>query len=261
MPSPFPGMDPYLERPSAWPGHHTDLLVEFERQLRPILLPNYDAVKEQTIYLHEPSAAARVREADAAVALRNAGGLSGSAATATATRPDARVTYSTEIEQTRHRYLEIRTIDGDRVVTVIELLSPANKDRHRDEYLKKRKEIIDAGVHLLQVDLLRAGRRLLPSEAEHPAHDYDAMLVRAGGRPPEAELWYWTVRDPLPRLPVPLGEGDGDVVLDLRAALDAAYDAGLYARRLYGRSVEPPLSGDDAGWSAGVLGTAGHEVE
>ena len=264
MPSPFPGMDPYLERPSKWPSRHGKLIFEISDHLVAQLPDDYEVLAEETVYLHEPAAEERVLRArvDGGVALAGRSRSPLEAPSAVATTPANRTRLSTEVERSYDRHLEIRTGDDDRVVTVIELLSPANKERHRDEYLKKREDFIDAGVHFLQIDLLRGGgRRLLPSDVEHPPHDYDAMLVRAetvdcdGADVParEADLWYWTVRDELPRLPVPLDGDDPDVVLDLRAVLDAAYDAGRWSRRAYDHPPEPPLPDDDATWAAGLL--------
>ena len=265
MPSPFPGMDPYLERPAHWPGRHVDLIVGIKHALIPSLPRAYVVRTETTVYVNEPPAEERVLHAradDAIVvgALPATDRVATSSTTATA--PSKRTRFSVAMDYEKHRHLEIRTADGERVITIIELLSPTNKDRHRDEYIKKRQDILDAGVHYLQLDLLRAGDPLLPDGEPTQAFDYNAVLVRAertehGGYKREADVWYWHVRDPLPKLPVPLEEDDADLVLDLRAVIDGAYDAGDYSRDLYRHPPEPPLSPEDQAWAAGLLQAAG----
>ncbi|HKI18636.1 MAG TPA: DUF4058 family protein [Isosphaeraceae bacterium] len=39
MPSPFPGMDPYLENPDHWPGIHHNLISGIQGQLSAQLRP------------------------------------------------------------------------------------------------------------------------------------------------------------------------------------------------------------------------------
>ena len=211
------------------------------------------------MFIHEPSAAERAllgRADDATIAFGPTRGQAASPAGATTTtRPAVRMRLTDTVSERRHAFIEVRTKDGDRVVTVIEFLSPANKvGAGREQYLAKRRRLAEAGVNLLQVDLLRGGgRRLLP--ADGPPHDYAAMLIRRDA--PDADVWLWSVRDPLPVLPVPLDEGDGDVPLDLQRAFAFAYDANGYGASLYARPPEPPLSDDDAAWAAGLLKEAG----
>lgn len=50
MPSPFPGMDPYLEHPDLWPGVHHWLIIEIARLLSPQLRPKYRVAVEVRMY-------------------------------------------------------------------------------------------------------------------------------------------------------------------------------------------------------------------
>jgi len=50
MPSPFPGMNPYLEHPAFWSSFHTRLLVAIADTLAPDLRPNYYIEVETRIY-------------------------------------------------------------------------------------------------------------------------------------------------------------------------------------------------------------------
>ena len=52
MPSPFPGMDPYLERASLWPNVHNSLIIALRDDLASRLRPRYYvAVEERTVRL------------------------------------------------------------------------------------------------------------------------------------------------------------------------------------------------------------------
>ena len=269
MPSPFPGMDPYLERSGEWKSFHNQLVMQIARSLSGRLPPGYRAKNEEMLYAHEPSADKRrlVGEADDAVFLSAGGGgpgdhgngsLAGSTAAITCDKPSKLVAYDTQIEVRKHRYVEVRTIGDNRIVSVIELLSPTNKiaDADRQAYLAKREELVSDGVHFLQIDLLRAGRHLLP-ESPPSRGQHNAMLVRSWQG--EAELWFWSARDRLPVLPVPLLKDDADVPLDLRGAMDVVYDALRYGEFLYELPPEPPLDAETAAWADGVLRSAGIE--
>ena len=262
MASPFPGMDPYLESASRWFSFHGQYVIELARELVANLPPGYYADNEVMLFIHEPSARRRLLgRADDAVMIGGGGtpppqGGTAQSAVATADRPSERVPMGEPVVTEKHRYIQVRTIKSDRIVTAIELLSPTNKERpgDREVYLAKRGELLRDGVNVVQIDLLRGGPRLLPVES--PPHDYNAMAVRAS-EASEADVWYWSLRDSLKTLPIPLSEGDADVPLNLRAALDRVYDAMHYERLIYRRPPEPPLTGDDAAWAAALLKEAG----
>lgn len=48
MPSPFPGMDPYLESPDLWPDVHLELIRDIRAALNPHVLPKYNVRNRQT---------------------------------------------------------------------------------------------------------------------------------------------------------------------------------------------------------------------
>ena len=128
-----------------------------------------------------------------------------------------------------------------------------NKIRHRDAYEQKRRAILDGPVHLVEIDLLRAGERL--PVLDPPECDYLVSVSRAEDRP-VVDLWPFSVRDPLPTVPIPLRDG-ANVSLDLRALLDAIWSVSSYESRIYRQSPDPPLSPEDAAWAAGILTEAG----
>lgn len=193
----------------------------------------------------------------------------------------ALVLMSEELE-VRERRLVIRSVRDRTVVTVVELLSHVNKGspgtRGRQEYLSQRRELLRSQSHLIEIDLLRAGHGI-PSVEPLPAGDYHAHVSRVELRP-RGEVFSWSVRDPLPVLPVPLRGGspsagltsqDGepthgagasaprrrngeDVRLDLGEAVTRAYDqAGYDAELDYTRPPVPPLGAEDQVWADALL--------
>jgi len=127
-------------------------------------------------------------------------------------------------------------------VSVIEVLSPTNKaGMGRDDYLAQRDSLIDQPVNLVEIDLLISGGRM-PMEKRLPAGDYYAIVARAERRP-EAEVYAWSVRHPLPVLPIPLRQPDPDVALNLADVIKTTYDRGS-GSRLGGKSRRHVISED-----------------
>jgi hypothetical protein len=151
--------------------------------------------------------------------------------------------------------IEIRDVQSGLVVTVIEILSLANKrpdSEGRESYLRKRNGLLASTVHLLEIDLLRRGERL-PLQPDPPPGDYYVVLSRTDRRP-DAEVWAIRLQEPLPVVPVPLLAPDPDVSIDLGAALAAIYQRAAYDLDVnYRVAPFPPLEGDDALWAARLL--------
>src|SRR5437763_17084202 len=197
MPSPFPGMDPYLEGPE-WTSFHAALAVEICRQLTPRLRPRYVARPEKRLLLstaeveNSGSASPRSLRPDAAV-LQSAGsqsqaGLSSvGAASVTMAPAPLRLVTSMPIPVPQYT-VEIQEVPKRRLVTAIEILSPTNKHRMgRKAYLKRRRKLLMSSAHLIELDLLRRGRRVPMSDAL-PEQPYFIVLSRAEARP-VVEVW------------------------------------------------------------------------
>jgi hypothetical protein len=214
MPSPFPGMNPYLERAETWGGFHLQLIVGIQFQL----VAQVDGCDVQLVarrYVHPPA---------------NPGDLP-----CTERRPVVTV---------RHR-------QSSELVTVIELLSPTSKcaGPHREEYLSARAELLASPIHFVEIDLLRAGPRV--PVAGLPGCDYCALVRRAPGH--EVEVRAWRMRHPFPVIAVPLRAGEPDAQLNLRAVLDRLYDGAGCRNYIYFHAPEPRLAPDDAAWAAQFL--------
>lgn len=256
MPSPFPGMDPYLEG-STWMNCHGQLCSEIARQLGPKLRPRYLARLTERFFTDIAIAPETPREraypdvgvVEARPAANGNGGLG------VITVP---VRVATEMPASiLHFSVEIRDRLERRLVTAIEVLSPTNKRGDgREEYLAKRYRVLQSTAHLIEIDLLRAGQRL-PMRATLPPAPYYAYVGRSEIRP-KTDVWPIPLDQPLPRLPVPLLAGDPDVSLDLQLALTTVYDLSDYDLEIdYTQPPGEPLSPEQAAWVDERLRAAG----
>lgn len=249
MPSPFPGIDPFVENRS-WQGFHLLLLSTFVEMLVPSVRPRYTVELEERIYLeHQTDENTWIQPGvtildDGSVPIASRG-RSGAAIAAPMT-----ITLPIP-EEVKERWLTIRQRETQDVVTVIELLSPSNKRVRSDgraHYMEKREAVLRSRTHLVELDFLRRGERL-PTSKPLPQADYFAVVSRRKKRP-HAELYYWTVRDPLPEIPIPLSEGDPDCTLNLQVAFASAFDRAGYDYSLrHEFPLDPPLSPEDESWA------------
>lgn len=263
----FPGMDPYLEDPLLWPGVHNAFIVYLRDQLRPLLRPRYIAAVEERAYIQGYD---RPIEPDVWVGRRAAPGPGDGDGLATVEEEmDAPTVVRVPEVEAHESYLAILDHDaGGRVVAVIELVSPANKyaGAGRDSYIRKQREVLDSEAHLVEIDLLRKGPHVLavPEWLARGQGDYAYMasVNRAGELRDEFELYPRGLRQRLPRVRLPLAEGDPDVPLDLAAALAHTYEAGDYRLRIdYGKPCRPPLSAEDQSWADELIRRAGAAPE
>jgi Protein of unknown function (DUF4058) len=276
MPSPFPGMDPYLELPSGWPSVHFSLIAELQRALRPLVRPRYFVLVEERLFSVPASELVglelvgggdvlvtkhRKREIEP----NGRGGAMASAAASSQSQEPAVLTvqlpYTVEV---REHYLELRTADTREVVTDIEVLSPTNKRAGdgRRQYEAKRAAIAASATSLVEIDLLRGGGVLpvwlgtqsLPADV---AGDYRVVVARGYERP-RATLYTSSVRDRLPVIPIPLRPGEDEPQVDLQQIVDTLYDDGEYERLIeYRGEPVPPLKPEDAAWADGLLRASG----
>jgi hypothetical protein len=244
MPSPFPGMDPYLEGPKRM-SVHSALTVEIARQLSQHLPPRYVALPNERMVV-------TVAESDDISITR--GSILPDTSIVDVGKPESHAAESsgaviTQLlmvetlmpESTLHVTVEIRDSINDQLVTAIEVLSPTNKGADgREEYLSKRRRILLSTAHLVEVDLLRNGMRV-PTRTALPSFPYFVLVGRAEKRP-LTEVHPIPLAAPLPTVQIPLLAGDADVALDLQRALTSVYDAFHYARTIdYRRPPAVPL--------------------
>lgn len=251
MPTTFPGMDPYLERPSLWPDVHNSLIAALRDALTPILRPRYYVAIEERTYLAEPEDLVFIGRPDAAVIGRGTPGPEPPGADAGACVLAVEVLLPDRLRET---YLEVREAHGGDVVTALEILSPTNKrpGEGRRLYEEKRLLLLGTRTHLVEIDLLRFGEPM-PLRGNGRAAHYRFLISRSHRRP-RAELYVFGVRQPIPIFPLPLRPGDEEPLLDLKALLHDLYDRAAYDLRVdYTREPEPPLDEPDSAWADSLL--------
>jgi len=257
MPSPFPGMDPYLEG-SEWSSVHVALSAEMARQLAPKVRPKYIVRTARRFVTDMPEdIAVTAGDVYPDVSVAEAAAPQESGLPPVTVAPASLQMATVIPSRVPHVTIEIRDVAQRELVTAIELLSPTNKrgEGYR-EYLDKRHRLLCSMAHLIEIDLLRRGRRVPMQQALPPAL-YFIFLSRAERRP-MVEVWPMQFHMRLPVIPVPLLADDPDVTLDVQLALDTVYDAFNYDLSLdYTRPAEIPLVGEAAAWAAEHLRQAG----
>lgn len=257
MPSPFVGMDPYLEG-SEWTSVHVELSSEIARQLAPKLRPKY-IVRTMRRFVTELPETVSISTGDIYPDVGLAVAPSGGATPAPSIALDPAPLELTTIMPTSipDITIEIRDVKERELITAIELLSPANKrGEGYQTYLRKRHQILLSRTHLVEIDLLRRGRRV-PMHEPLPDAPYFIFVSRASTRP-ITQVWPLHLQTKLPSFPIPLLAEDGDVTLDLQAAFCTVYDALGYDLSVdYTKPPEVAVSTNERSWLARQLDDAG----
>jgi hypothetical protein len=251
-------MDPYLEDLDLWPGFHTTFLTRIRAAITPQLPPGYFAEVEQHVWFRrdDPADPPKWKKPDVFVA---AGASASARATRKPLRPATAITAPTLtvarpelVRETDARAIRIRDAKNRRVVTAIELLSPANKTpgTDRDRYLLKRDDYLASDTNLVEIDLLRSGTRV---PVDHtPDGDYFVYLTEAAEYA-AVSVWVFTVRDPFPVIPIPLPPHP-PLALDLRPPFDQTYEEANYGPQLdYTAPPVPALRPADAEWASSLF--------
>lgn len=253
MPSPFPGMDPYLEDPALWSDVHTNLIISIQELLNRAVRPRYVARVETRVYMTDDDDPAHEFARIPDVKIESTPGDAGHA-----TAGGPAIAESVLIHQSdpiTERRVEVRDVASSEVVTVIEVLSPANKvagSAGRTSFLEKRDEVLASPANWFEIDLLRSGTGH-PSRRRFPHHAYliykSPVAIRPKGR-----AWPVRMQDPLPVVGVPLRAPDPDAPLDLGRALALAYDRAAYDATVnYAAEPKPPLPPELAAWADALL--------
>ena len=253
MPSPFPGMNPYLEAAGVWQDFHAAYLPAIREAIAEQVAPDYFVSLEEHLYIAEPPHPELrfIGRSDVAVKGGPALRTYDESATALLEAPYT-VLQADPKDIFTESYLAIRDREYQSIVTIIELLSPANKSPGvaRGAYLGKRQEYFWSSIHFIEIDLLRGWGRM-PLD-DMPACDYAVVLKRRTTWP-RAGIWPLRLKDRLPEIPIPLNEPDPDARLDLQAVLNQVYDRAKYRYRIYTSKPRPPLLLDDASWADTIV--------
>ena len=260
MPSPFPGMDPYLEHPEFFPGLHDRLIVYLCEFLQPRLPDPYYAETRARVWVEYTD---RFLTPDLNLSRTDqpSKGPTGSASpergVAVGISPSALLG-----EEMRESFLEILTVRGKRqLVTAIEILSPSNKtpgESGRTQYIEKQRELHNSRVNVVEIDLLRGGRHTTLARREQViaavgSFDYH-ISIRKMDDLEQAHVHAFRLDQRVPEIVVPLLPGDGGTTVDLQAVFDRCYDTGPYRRAApYRQAPEPPLTPEQAAWAEKLL--------
>ena len=251
MLSPFPGMDPYLESQDFWLDFHMRFMTYLCGAIGDRLPDNYDARLEEQIYLVESGEErfAHLQPDHTVSRFGPSDGPPPETAEAGATL-EPLIMLHPAYEQIWDSRIQVVHRRGRGLVTLLELLSPTNKkgDGYH-QYRAKRNEIFcEKNVHLVELDFLVGGKRL-PMHAPLPAGDYYALVSRENQRP-RAEVYAWTLRQPLPAIPIPLKQPDPDIWINLGEIFKTVYERGHYTRSIdYNAPLTVPLPSDELAWA------------
>jgi hypothetical protein len=258
-------MDPYLEKPYRWPNLHTRLIVAIADDIAAKIRPRYYVSVEERSYLLEFDEAAGSMRPDVGI-VRERVAVYEAVAEATAVPHFTEYPMTAEpititlpnLEEVRERYLEVRQVEDGRLVTAIEILSPTNKQSGKgwEIYSRKRQAVLESEAHLVEIDLLRAGKTPEFMRKHKQSHYY--ILVSREALRPSATLIPFTLRHAIPTFRLPLLPGDEEPEVELGRILHELYDrAGFDLRIDYKQEPEPPLVGEDKMWVDGLLKKAG----
>jgi hypothetical protein len=280
MPSPFPGMDPYLEDPAIWPDFHHAFATEIRNALNASLPSPYYARLEMRpelgIIADEEGYESTRRIVPDVLVLRRPGtetSAAGPAEVALLNPPRDQVTGFVEFddlpaEPARHYFVEIRDSTlGHKLITLLEILRPSNKGKgpDRDAYAAKQADVLKTDASLIEIDLLRSGRRIIATpdleraiSGISPRPDYLVLVSRSWRRtgPMRGYVAYpFTLREWLPCIGVPLTCEQPELPLDLQYVFQHTYDGGPYRRGAvdYSKAPIPPLSVEDVVWAQTIL--------
>ncbi len=253
MAGPFPGLDPYIEWQAPWPDFHDRLLAELCNELGVRLPESYVARVDERIEVATSwSVAPSSFRPDVSVG-RFEGESPNHGLTSAPTallEPMLVEILDRDPEELRITWVEIRALPELELITAIEVLSPINKSwQGRGAYLDKRDKLHASQVNLVEIDLLLGGAPLPMKQRIEPGAYY--AIVARGPRLPLTEVYRWTVREPLPRLPIPLREPDPDIPIDLAALVSRVYVLGRYGRTLRHTTPLPEttsLTPEDRAW-------------
>lgn len=259
MPSPFPGMDPYVEALGRWPSFHASFIARCADALNEALPENYIATIDERVQLESGGdeagasiAAPAVKRLGPDVAISHSGSPGdrrGARSAAATLEPHPVRNLVDWLDEPTQKYIEVLGLPDHRLVTTIELLSPSNKRAGKDRtaYLAKRRDLLHRSISLVEIDLLLRGDRL-PMLEPLPDGDYYAFVTR-GDAPERCDVYAWEVRRPLPAIPVPLKSDDREVELNLASSFAETYDRGRYRALLrYDAPPQLPLRAEDQTW-------------
>ena len=257
MPSPFPGMNPYLESPDRWPTVHNRLIVGLADLLTPRLLPKYQVDIDKRVYEVSGLNTVLIGRPDVTVQQPRTADQESTTATSIEVRKTPLQVTLPMTEEVRESYLEVKDAETQNVVTAIEILSPTNKRGDgRQKYLEKRAKVLNTQTNLVEIDLLTQGDPLPLAQNTVSSH-YRILVSRSTIRP-LADLYAFNLSEPIPTFPLPLKGDDTEPEIDLQTLIEGVYERSGYDYFIdYKKDVAIALSDLDLEWINSQLKSAG----
>lgn len=260
MKSPFPGMDPWLENATDFPDFHDSFAYLIKEELNAHLPAGYRANINRLVWVDEN----RWRKPDVSTfgpAETNPNQWKSISEEYEFAHGGSMVIVDDEpneadYEEESQQYLEILDTKGNRLVTAIEILSPENKTKGElahAAYIKKQRQLLNAGVNLVELDFLRSGMHvtavpLVKLRSRFQQFDYHVCVSLPAEK--RKLLAAFTIRDPMPLIIIPLDPAVPSVEINLQQLFDRAYQTGRYGLMInYQRPCDPPLKESDAIWA------------
>jgi hypothetical protein len=256
--SPFPGMDPYLE--THWQAVHAIFIAETWRTLNRLLPGDLSATVEERVAVESDEDRRQLRAGpDVFVFHPSTGPWDKSAGGAVVI--DAPYRMVVDSQPIIERFVRIINQDGQ-LITVVEFISPANKRQPGlDAFLAKRSDLLEAGVHIVEIDLVRAGNwkaLFQPHVCTQNAVSLYRVTIRIAVVPATAYLYPIRLQEPLPEIQIPLRLGDPKLMLPLQPMIETIYADGRYGKTLdYTQPLDPPLSADDQQYASRLISAGG----
>lgn len=247
MPSPFPGMNPFLENSDVWQDFHDSMIPAIRDVLASLVSADFVVKIEEHLYIHKRSTTPRPRilmkPIDVPQRICN---------TETTKLESPAWAMLPPIEFEQYRFLEIRDRATKELITILEMISPLTKQPSsgREQYLGFRGKHLHGAANFVEIDLIRSWERMPIVEVIEC--DYAIMVSRAIDRP-RVNYWPLSLRDPLPAIPIPLRPPFDPVQLDLQSIIHEVYDRAKYKTYIYEETPEPPLNPADAAWAQSLI--------
>lgn len=246
MPSPLPGMNPFIEQPELWSEFHSRMIVAIADSLDDLLNRDYRVAVEKRVYLSQDDEQVLIGIPD--VAVTSLTKLSKDSSRSIAAVAEPQTVELPQLEEVHERYLEIREGTTGTVITTIELPSPKNKrsGEGRDAYLRKRQQVLTSQTNFVEVDLLRGGRPF-PVKGGI-ASNYRILVSRSCDRP-QAQLYGFNLGQEIPVFGVPLRAGEAAPLLQLQPLIYQVYDRARFELAIdYRQPLSPQLSESEQTW-------------
>ncbi len=209
-------MNPYLEDPALWPLFHQQLITSLYQILLPGLVDRYRSRLVPRQYTSEmPLFTSVVRE------------------------------------EHREETIEIRHRSDGRLITLIDMVSPANKttESGRQAYLQRHRAARAENANVTEIDLVLQGKPLFEySQEELPDRDY-AVIVTCATQPNRHEFYPCALEKRLPKFRLPMAGDDRDTIVDLHTTFLRSFEQGGFSERIdYARDPSTTLQPEHQEW-------------